>query len=380
MTSSNYPAQQTQSQLSVLKPRLPSAEQLLPYLRRIDENRVYANWGPLVGELEQRLAERLSLAPGAVTSAASGTAALIGSILAVAGRATEARPYALLPSFTFVATALAAEQCGYRPHLADVDPDTWLLEPGQIIAHPKLAEVGLVIPVATFGRPVQQSRWQAFRDATGIPVVIDGAASFDRLIETSPTCLGSIPTAMSFHATKCFATGEGGAVAASDLALVEAIQSALNYGFFGTRETQGPSTNGKLSEYHAAVGLAELDAFSEKLRSLIAVAERYRSALHAAGMGDRLLATPEIGAGYIVFCCDDAAQGTAVAAALDHEGVGYRRWYDYGIHRHPYFAQARCDELRVTEELAACALGLPLAPDLRLDAIDRVAGILARAG
>ena len=50
--------------IPVLRPQLPSAERLLPYLRRIDDARIYSNWGPLSVELEGRLAERLGVPAG----------------------------------------------------------------------------------------------------------------------------------------------------------------------------------------------------------------------------------------------------------------------------------------------------------------------------
>ena len=63
--------------------------------------------------------------------------------------------------------------------------------------------------------------------------------------------------AFSLHATKGLATGEGGMVACTNAARIERIGQALNFGFSGSRESRSPSTNGKMSEYHAAVGLAE---------------------------------------------------------------------------------------------------------------------------
>src|SRR5258708_10789253 len=91
--------------IPVMRPILPSASQLLPYLRRIDATRNYSNSGPLVAELEGRLGEHLRLPSGGVVTAASGTTALIGAILAKAGPAKVERPFALIPAFTFVATA-----------------------------------------------------------------------------------------------------------------------------------------------------------------------------------------------------------------------------------------------------------------------------------
>jgi hypothetical protein len=115
--------------IPVLRPALPRAEQILPYLRIIDDTRVYSNHGTLNAALERRLAVHLGLPAGGLVCASSGTAALVGAILASAGRGTAERPFAVMPAFTFVATALAVEQCGYRVCLADIDPDSWPLDP-----------------------------------------------------------------------------------------------------------------------------------------------------------------------------------------------------------------------------------------------------------
>ncbi|HTO27193.1 MAG TPA: DegT/DnrJ/EryC1/StrS family aminotransferase, partial [Devosia sp.] len=179
--------------IPVMSPRLPSGDRLLPYLRRIDASRIYTNFGPLVLELEVRLRDHLSLPEGGFVSASSGTAALVAAILASTGRARPQRPLALMPAYTFVATAVAAEQCGFQPCLADVDPQSWMLDPEQLLAHPMLDQIGMVLPVSPYGKGVAQAPWLAFRERTGIPVVIDGAASFEAVSEEPASCLGEIP-------------------------------------------------------------------------------------------------------------------------------------------------------------------------------------------
>jgi dTDP-4-amino-4,6-dideoxygalactose transaminase len=99
----------------VLRPRLPDASRLHRYLRRIDAAREYTNWGPLSREFETRLCDNFDVRHGSVITAASGTAALVGAILALTGRARREAPLAILPAFTFVATAAAVEQCGFSP-------------------------------------------------------------------------------------------------------------------------------------------------------------------------------------------------------------------------------------------------------------------------
>src|SRR5262245_34815103 len=158
--------------IPVLRPCLPSAERLLPYLRRIDATRVYANWGPLTLELEERLCRRFSLPLGGVVSAGSGTAALTAAVLAAAGRPAGVRRLAIVPALTFVATAAAAESCGYTVRITDVDPETWQLDPERVVDRDDLDDAGVVLRVAPFGRPVPQTPWLEFRERTGTPVVM----------------------------------------------------------------------------------------------------------------------------------------------------------------------------------------------------------------
>jgi len=66
-------AEPSQKRIPVLRPKLPAAENLLPYLQRIDQSRIYSNQGPLSCELQQRLARMLDLPPAGVVLTSSGT-------------------------------------------------------------------------------------------------------------------------------------------------------------------------------------------------------------------------------------------------------------------------------------------------------------------
>jgi dTDP-4-amino-4,6-dideoxygalactose transaminase len=355
-----------------LRPQLPDAERLLPYLRRIDGARIYTNWGPLTSDLERRLAEQFGLSETCVVSASSGTAALVGAILGSAGRATLDRPLAIVPAFTFVATAIAAEQCGYRPYVVDVNPDTWLLDIDRLHDHSLLRHVGLVVAVAAFGRSLEQEACLAFRRRTGIPVVIDAGAGFENICAEPRRHIGEIPAAMSFPATKSFATGEGGCVVTTDQRLSALVTRALNFGFFANRDSCSASTNGKMSEYHAAVGLAELDGWPRKRQALRAMADRYRERLGAAGLVDRFVSAPTVAGCYALFRCSDADEAIRTQRSLTQSDIEFRFWYGNGLIGQPHFQELPHDSLDVTELIAPLIIGLPVAPDLSEAAIERV--------
>jgi dTDP-4-amino-4,6-dideoxygalactose transaminase len=362
--------------IPVLRPRLPLAEQLMPYLRQVDTNQIYSNHGPLVLQFERRLIRHFGLPDGCIASASSGTAALVGAILAAAGRATVERPLALMPAYTFVGTATAAEQCGYQPYLADIDESTWMLDPEQLRHLPVCARTGVVMVVSPYGRPVPQAPWARFQQLTGIPVVIDGAACFEAVSAAPEQYFGTIPVALSFHATKSFATAEGGAVVATDPRLVHNAMQALNFGFSGDRNSRVASINGKLSEYHAAIGLAELDGWEDKREALHDVIRSYGRMLDAAGLADRLFGAPDIGGAYGLFL-GGREETARIEESLRRHGVDYRLWYGRGLHHQSYYQDLPRAALDVTEDLAPRLLGIPAGRHLTEPMIQRVVAALA---
>lgn len=362
--------------IPVLRPRLPSLARLSPYLGRIDEARCYTNYGPLHNELQARLEARFQRPEGTLALANSGTSALVGAILATAGRAALTRPGALLPAYTFTATALAVEMCGFEPVLADVHPDTWDLRPEMAMTLVETTRIGVVVVVAPFGRLPDLGAWAAFRRRTGIPVVVDAAASFEML--DGPLTGGRLPVplTLSFHATKSFSTGEGGAVLCEDPEQARRATNALNFGFVEARETCTAAINGKLSEYHAAVGLAELDDWSPKHSALLEAGEAYRRALALRGLDDRLVIAPAICSSYILFRAGDAGEARRIERSLRSGDIGFRYWYGSGLHRQRHYAGRAAAPCPVTESVSGTLIGLPTAPDLTGEDIERVADAL----
>ena len=115
----------------------------------------------------------------------------------------------ICPAYTFVGTAAAAEQCGYKLHLADVSASDSALNPRSLANRGDLDEVGLVVAVAPYGRPPDQAGCANFTRRTGVPVVIDAAASFEALLTNPLGAVGPTPVVLSFHATNVFSTVEG---------------------------------------------------------------------------------------------------------------------------------------------------------------------------
>jgi dTDP-4-amino-4,6-dideoxygalactose transaminase len=352
--------------IPVMRPMLPTAERLLPYLKRIDQARIYSNFGPLALCFEKRLAAHFGLAETTVTTVANGTFGLALALLA-----QQVRPGALciLPAWTFIASAHAVRLAGLVPYFVDVDAQTWALgaaSAAEMIARAP-AEVGAVMPVVPFGQPIDFAAWDRFRASTGIPVVIDAAAGFDSLVPTAT------PAVVSLHATKVIGVGEGGFVVSTDRALVREIRTRANFGFRIERTADVPAINAKLSEYHAAVGLAALDEWPQARAEWMAGASAYRRALPES---NRVRFQDGFGESWVSSTCNlsladfPAAQVERVLASV---GIDSRSWWGNGAHAHQATATCHRTPVPATEKLARSSIGVPLFRDMTTADIARVA-------
>ncbi len=363
--------------IPVYATRLPPAAALLPYLERIDASGTYSNRGPLVREYETRLAEALGLRKAGVVTAASGTAALHGAILATAGRATPQRGLALVPGYTFAATAHAAQACGFEPVFVDVDPDSWCMSAASLRDHPALPRVGLVLPVACHGRPHSQAEWAGFVTRTGIPVVIDGASSFEAIRADAAALTGSVPVAISLHATKTVSAAEGGAVVWADRDGLDRVTRHCNFGLTDTRAVGLAGFNGKMSEYHAAIGLASLDALPAIEAERQARGTRFAAAAARHGLAERVFAWPDIASNCALWLAPSRGAAEARCGALSAGGIGWRRWYGgAGLHREPHFAAPDRAALPVAEDIAARLIGIPCFAGIADTVIDATLSLL----
>ena len=354
--------------LQVARPRLPPASAIMPYLRQIDRNAWYSNHGPLAQAFQARLADHWGLDRSEIVLLSSATSALTLTLVA-----SGARPGSrcLMPSWTFIASAGAVTQAGLIPHFVDVCPETWVPDPAAVQALAAVHDVGAILVVSPFGAPLDLAAWDAVQRATGVPVVIDGAAAFDSLRIGGPMVTGNCPIVVSLHATKVFGIGEGGALLCRDPAIIERVRRLMQFGFLGTREATLPGVNAKLSEYAAAVGLAGLDHWAEtRMRWQITTGRYLRS------LPGTITPQPGFGAGWVtstlnvVWPDDSPAPDTL-------PGLDTLRWWGPGCHAHPAYSACPAEPLPVTRRLAPHVVGLPFWQDLGLPQIELVCTALA---
>ena len=362
-----------------LVPDMPSTSELQPYLRSMEQTGWYTNFGPLARKFESRLArvlrrrDRRTGAIGVCTTSSGTTALELG--LAALNLPPKAR--VLVPAVTFPASATSIIRAGYVPLIADVDAERWTLTPELAESLVNRNRVDAVMPVAAFGPPLDSRAWDEFAAKTGLPVLLDASPAFaDQTI--GDRCL----VAFSFHATKSLGIGEGGALAARDQLLTARAQRLSNFGFLDGR-IQTPGTNAKLSEYHAAVGLAQLDRWAGIVQRRQSVWRFYEELLHEV-FEDRIVrqaGAPSSAPSFMVVAVPDLP-AARVLDRLEMRGIQGRRWYCPAIHHHPglrEYSELASAELPTADFLSEHLLGLPFHTRLAREDVSAVVRKLSAA-
>lgn len=346
-----------------LRPNLVNHEAIIPYLLEIDASRIYSNFGTLNTRFEQRVLDEYFDNIGAVTTVNNAT---LGLILAISQSKRPKGKYALMPSFTFAATPLAAIWCGLEPFFIDIRSDDWcmdeklLSEVLQILGD----EVAVVIPYATFGTNMNLEYFQQTHEA-GVPVVVDAAASFGAKGSQNyfgkgfPGCV-----VYSFHATKSFGVGEGGAVYSANTDLIAKIRQAENFGFSASRETTLTALNGKMSEYTAAIALSTLDVFEEKIKKRQKIYDWYLEEINQKDLLNKgwtiQKSNGKIPYQFMPICSPEGEKNKDIIHLLASKNIEARTYFSPPCHQHPLFIGYPHTPLTVTEKVSSQIVSLPL--------------------
>lgn len=341
--------------------------------------------GPRVAEFERRLATRVGASQAVAVS--SGTTALhLALVVANLGPDDEV----IVPALSFIATANAVRMVGARVVFADVDPVTLNLDPDDVARRITPRTRGLIV-AHQLGLPADLDRLGDLASEHGLTLIEDAACALGSTWRDKP--IGQPHGALacfSFHPRKIITTGEGGALTLTDEALANRLRSLRNHGGRAADKPSAPGEmayselgyNYRMSDLHAAVGLAQLDRLDEILTRRQHIARQYDTRLssHPA------LTTPPSVPGathnyqsYHVVLSDDASTTTAdLVAHLATQSITAQTGLT-AIHREPTYAGDTTQPLPHAEALHRRGLFLPLYPELGDDDVTRVCDALIAA-
>ena len=332
--------------------------------------------GPRVPAFETGLAAIAGVSHAVAVN--SGTSALHLAVRALG--LTEGDEVVTTP-FTFVASANVLLYERVRPVFVDIDPITWNIDPARIEGA-LTRRTRAILPVDVFGLPCDMDAISQIARARGLPVLEDACEAIGATWGGRPVGSRSTISTLSFYPNKQITTAEGGAVLTDDPALADACRRMRNHG----RLAGGPLVhdrlgyNYRLSELHAALGLAQIARLSEILSARARVASWY-----AEDLGDvpglRLpSATPRAERSwfvYVVLLEDErlAGQRDAVAQSLRAHDIATGIYFP-PVHLQPVYREAfghSAGDFPVTEDVASRALALPFFTRITRQQVHQVA-------
>lgn len=369
--------------IPLIRPNPPKLSGLADALADIEESGIFSNYGPVNTRLEKQVVSDIFNSEGACVTVANATLGLMLAIKLAVGWQPSGR-YALMPSFTFAAAAHAALWCGLTPLFCDIDPETWLpsADAEDALLRQYGDQIAVIFPNATFGNCLDLARYQRISTATGIPLVIDAAASLGSLDADGVAFgMGSRnPLVFSMHATKAFATAEAGLVYCNDKSLIASLRTMGNFGFGLPRTATMPGLNTKLGEVSALLGLTklrEIDAVADRRQALYALYQDLLPDFTFQRMTGRRTAHP-----FVSVLVPEARAGLVgeVTAALGRQGIGSGSYFTPHLAEQPFFQKTGvAGDLTVTEAVNQRIIALPMSDFLTADDVGHVCGVFRQA-
>lgn len=354
--------------IPVTKPFLPPQAEYQQYLDQIWERNWLTNNGPLVNELEIKIKEYLGL--DHMLFLCNGTIALQIAIKAL-GLTGEI----ITTPFSYVATTSSIVWEGCNPVFVDIDPHTFNIDPEKIAAA-ITPHTSAILATHVYGNPCDIDAIQAIANQHNLKVIYDAAHAFGSTFRgKSLFAYGDISTT-SFHATKLYHTIEGGAVFTNDPELLKRMAFMRNFGHDGFEKFNGVGINGKNSEFHAAMGLANLPYTNTVFQKRKSDHGRYNHWLAKRNL-IKIRFDEKMGSNfsYYPILLNTEADCRLVLEALKNNGIFCRRYFYPLLSKLEYVVP---QELPHAESAASRVLCLPLFYQISSAEIDLTCRIILR--
>ncbi|GAA4753309.1 DegT/DnrJ/EryC1/StrS family aminotransferase [Flavisolibacter ginsenosidimutans] len=355
--------------INVNKPFLPPIEEYNAYVESIWKRNWLTNNGPLVNELELKLKEYLNVEHLLFLN--NGTIAL-----QIAVKALNLSGEIITTPFSFVATTSSIVWEGCQPVFADIDPHTLNIDPASI-EKAITDKTSAILATHVYGNPCDIDAISAIARKHKLKVIYDAAHCFGTLYKgKSVFAYGDVSTT-SFHATKLFHTIEGGAVFTQDPDLLKKMAYIRNFGFDGPDNFAELGINGKNSEFHAAMGLANLKYADEILKQRKASCKYYDERLvNLKHTKIRLQEEGGFNYAYYPIILESESMLLKCMEELNDNRIFPRRYFYPSLSSLKYVQNA---EMPVCDSIAKRVLCLPLYHDLDKFDIDFICRILLRS-
>jgi len=321
--------------------------------------------GPDCQQLETSIAELCGTRHA--IGCASGSDALLLALMALEiGPGDEV----IVPSFTFFATASAAWRLGARPVFADIDPESFNLDPAAVRACVGVA-TRAIIPVHLFGQCAQMDQLAEVARRHDLRVVEDCAQAIGARFAGRPAgSLGAVGC-FSFYPTKNLGGfGDGGILTTSDDAMAERLRLLRGHGMQPRYHHAAVGINSRLDSLQAAVLNVKLPHLAQQTAARRENAARYQQLFTQCGL-ERVLGLPSsdprgehVWNQYTIRV--PGGHRDRLRQHLAQASIGSEVYYPIPLHLQPCFRNLGygVGSLPHTERAATEVLSLPIFPGL----------------
>lgn len=336
----------------------------MPYIGKeeLDEvvDTIKSTWvtmGPKVKRLESEISGYIGVKHGIAVS--SGTAALDVALKMIS---IQPGDEVIIPAMTYIATANAVLYQHAKPVLADIDPNTYTIDP-EDVSKKITNKTKCIMPIDYGGQGADYDALMRITEEQGVHLVVDGAESIGGEYKGRKLCsFGEISTT-SFHAAKIITSIEGGMVFTNDDDLANRARIIRNQGEDPKEKYYHTllGHNYRMTDLHAAIGLAQFRRLDDIIKKRSGIAEYYSQNLQEYADVIKLpyVAPYNKHAWWVypilVNNCD------TVEGYLNSKGIDARRLWPLPIHKQPIYRDVFNNaSYPVAEEVSQRIISLPM--------------------
>jgi len=353
----------------VTKTHLPDVKVFTALVDGIWESGQITNGGTLCRDLQQQLRGYLKVPHLELLS--NGTLALQLAI-----KALNLTGEIITTPYSYVATTNAILWEGCEPIFADICPQTFCIDPDKI-EQAITTQTSAIIATHVYGYPCDVDRIQMIAEKHGLKVIYDSAHAFGvRYKGRSLLAYGDCST-LSFHATKLFHTGEGGAAVSSDPKTSDRIALMSKFGHLGEDNYLDIGINAKMSELHAAMGLCVLPSVHNLIEDRRRSSVCYDECLHGFPLTRPLQVRDlEYNYAYYPIVFSDHEAMLKAREDLMEQSIIPRRYFHPSLNTLPFLERHQRVSCPVSESIASRVLCLPLYAGLENEDIKKICRII----
>ena len=355
--------------IPVTKPFLPPLQEYQHLLEGIWQREWLTNMGPLASQLEMELKTYLNVKH--LLYVTNGTVALQMAI-----KALRLKGDIITTPFSFVATTSSIVWEGCQPIFVDIDSESLNIDPNKI-EEAITPQTSAILATHVYGNPCDVEAIQKIADKNNLKVIYDAAHAFG--VEVNGKSIfefGDISTC-SLHATKLYHSVEGGLVISKDPTILKELASIRNFGISGHDSFSTLGINGKNSEYHAAMGIANLKYIDQIKEKRIALTQHYEEKLKNLKAVRPLWHQESKNNGaYFPIVFDSEELMLQCKQELQLAEIGTRRYFYPSLATAlPYLDPVA---MPITDDISRRVLCLPLYYNLSLEEVDLICRLILR--